>query len=122
MVENVWEDRIGAVAFIYRSGALLNRHVHFHCVVVEGVFESDASGGAHFHEAHALGPEVVGEIQAKLRIHLLRALTRRGLLEREDAQAMGAWDYGGSRLTRCQPMDGVKQDGRLNDIHFDWTR
>ena len=32
--------RIGAVAFIHRFGALLNPHVHFHCVVVDGVFEA----------------------------------------------------------------------------------
>lgn len=32
-------SRMGAVAFIHRFGALLNPHVHFHCVVVEGVFE-----------------------------------------------------------------------------------
>ena len=31
-------SRIGAVAFIHRFGALLNPHVHFHCVVVEGGF------------------------------------------------------------------------------------
>ncbi|MDP3537537.1 MAG: transposase [Azonexus sp.] len=37
--------RIGAVAFIHRFGSLLNPHVHFHCVVVDGVFES-ATGGA----------------------------------------------------------------------------
>ena len=32
--------RIGAVAFIHRFGALLNPHVHFHCVVGDGVFEA----------------------------------------------------------------------------------
>jgi len=30
-----------------------------------------------------------------VRHRLLRALTRRGLLEREDAQAMGAWEHDG---------------------------
>ena len=88
-------SRIGAVAFIHRFGALLNAHVHFHCVVVEGVFEADAAGGARFHEARGVGPETIAEIQAEVRVRLLRALTRRGLLDREDAQAMGAWDHGG---------------------------
>ena len=81
-------SRIGAVAFIHRFGALLNPHLHFHCVVVDGVFESDGDEQVHFHEAHALAPEALDEIQAKVRLRLLRALTRRGLLERKDAQAM----------------------------------
>jgi len=88
-------SRIGAVAFIHRFGALLNPHVHFHCVVLEGVFDTDAAGGVCFHEAQALAPEALAEIQAKVRLRLLRALARRGLLERENAQAMGAWDHGG---------------------------
>jgi hypothetical protein len=54
------QDQIGlpAVAFIHRFGALLNPHVHFHCVVIEGAFEAaaDGGGGAIFHEARALCP------------------------------------------------------------------
>ncbi len=36
-------SRIGAVAFIHRFGALLNAHVHFHCVVIEGVLVTAAA-------------------------------------------------------------------------------
>jgi hypothetical protein len=32
-------------------------------IVVEGVFETDAAGGAQFHEAHALDPEAFAKIQ-----------------------------------------------------------
>ena len=35
-------SRLGAVIFIHRFGALLNTHLHFHCIVVDGVFEADA--------------------------------------------------------------------------------
>ena len=88
-------SRIGAVAFIHGFGALLNAHVHFHCVVAEGVFEADGAGGARFHAARGVGPEIIADIQAKVRARLLRALARRGLIEREDAGAMGAWAHGG---------------------------
>ncbi len=88
-------SRIGAVVFIHRFGALLNPHVHFHCIVVEGVFEADAAEGVRFHEARDIGPAVLGAIQARVRTRLLRALTRRGLFEREDAQAMAEWEHGG---------------------------
>ena len=88
-------SRIGAVAFIHRFGALLNPHVHFHCVVVEGVFEADGAGSVRFHEARGVGPETIAEIQAQVRRRLLSVLARRGVLEREDAEAMGTWDHGG---------------------------
>ena len=29
--------RFGAVSFIHRFGASLNRHVHYHCCVIDGV-------------------------------------------------------------------------------------
>ncbi len=38
------------MAFVHRFGALLNPHVHFHWIVIEGVFEADASGAAAFRE------------------------------------------------------------------------
>lgn len=75
-------SRIGPVAFIHCFGALLNPHVHFHCVVIEGVFEAAAEGGARFHAARAVGAETTADIQAKVRRRLLRALARHGLLER----------------------------------------
>ncbi|WP_295580596.1 transposase [uncultured Lamprocystis sp.] len=31
--------RFGAVSVVHRFGAALNRHVHFHCCVLDGVFE-----------------------------------------------------------------------------------
>ena len=88
-------SRVGAVAFIHVFGALLDPHVHFHCVVIEGVFEADGAGGARFHEARGVGPETIAEIQAQVRRRVLRAAARRGLFEREDAQAMGAWEHAG---------------------------
>jgi hypothetical protein len=48
--------RLGAVAFIHRFGSTLNAHLHFHCVVIDGVFDV-AAGGIVFHASvgrHAL--------------------------------------------------------------------
>lgn len=47
-----------------------------------------------FTKPRASARRVVDEVQAKLCRRVLRALARRGLLEREDAEAMGAWDHG----------------------------
>ena len=46
--------RLGAVAFIHRFGSSLNAHLHFHCVVIDGVFDSAAAGGVIFHAATGL--------------------------------------------------------------------
>lgn len=88
--------RIGAVVFIHRFGALLNPHVHFHCVVVDGVFEAATDAEAvRFHETPTLTSAQLADIQCNIRRRLLRALTRRGLLEPDAAAEMASWDHGG---------------------------
>ena len=69
--------------------------MHFHCIVIEGVFEADASGAATFHESGAPDQKLLDEVQAKVRRRLLRALARRGVLEPEDAETMASWEHGG---------------------------
>jgi len=39
--------------------------VHLHCLVIEGVFEADASGTATFHESRVPDKKFLDEIQAK---------------------------------------------------------
>lgn len=90
--------RISAVAFIHHFGALLNPHVHFHCVVVDGVFEAGTGVGVPvpFHETPALDTQQQADIQRNVRRRLLLALTRRGLLEPEVTEEMASWDHRGS--------------------------
>ena len=56
------KSRLGAVVFIHRFGALLNAHLHFHCIVVDGVFDTDAAGCIAFHPATGL-EQVIGTVQ-----------------------------------------------------------
>jgi hypothetical protein len=86
--------RLGAVAFIHRFGSTLNPHLHFHCAVIEGVFEP-AAGGVVFHAATGLDATAITQVQAQVRRRLLRVFVRRGLLPGDDAQAMGQWRHGG---------------------------
>ena len=66
----------------------LNPHLHFHCVVVDGVFEAgaDVDLPVRFHEASAVSPEWLNGIHAQVRQRLLRAFTCRGLLEADAAR------------------------------------
>ena len=81
--------------FIHRFGALLNTLLHFYCIVVDGVFDGDAEGGAVFHPASGLDAPTIGEVQVAVRRRLPRAALRRGLLSADDAQAMAEWEHGG---------------------------
>jgi hypothetical protein len=87
--------RLGAVAFIHRFGSSLNPHLHFHCVVIDGVFDATATGGVVFHAATGLEANAIAQVQAQVRRRLLRVFVRRGLLPRDDARAMGQWQHGG---------------------------
>jgi hypothetical protein len=48
-----------------------------------------------FHETPALNAEQLADIQRNIRRRLLRALTRRGLLEPGAAEEMASWEHGG---------------------------
>jgi hypothetical protein len=87
--------RLGAVAFIHRFGASLNAHLHFHCVVIDGVFDSAPTGGVIFRAVTELDATAIADVQAGVRRRLLRVFARRGLLPSDDAQAMGQWAHGG---------------------------
>lgn len=47
--------RIGAIAFIHRFGAALNAHLHFHCMVIDGLFAPVPTGGVVFDVATVTG-------------------------------------------------------------------
>ena len=101
--------RIGAVAFIHRFGSSLNEHTHFHCCVVDGVFQpaanigdaadaadaADAVAGVDFHAATGLDAAAIAQVQAQVRQRILRAFVRRGLIDKSDGDEMGAWEHGG---------------------------
>ncbi len=89
------DARCGAVVFIHRFGALLNEHLHFHCVVLEGVFSGGEDGQAVFHPATDLHAPAFDQVQSAVRRRLLKALAKRGVLEEEEAQGMLNWQHGG---------------------------
>jgi hypothetical protein len=87
--------RLGAVAFIHRFGSSLNAHLHFHCVVIDGVFDRAPADGVVFRAATGRDANTIATVQAGGRRRLLRVFMRRGLLPRDDAQAMAQWEHGG---------------------------
>ena len=88
----------GAVVFIHRFGSSLNAHLHFHCCIIDRVFEpagDNAAAGVVFHAASGLDAAAIAAVQARVRQRVLCACVRRGLLDQSAAADMGEWDHGG---------------------------
>ncbi|WPL14899.1 Putative transposase [Thiorhodovibrio litoralis] len=97
------QARFGAVSFIHRFGSSLNRHVHYHCCVIDGVFEpfeqeGDVSQSLHFHPAAELTADDLAIISERVRVRVLRRFARHGLIEPNDVREMLAWDNSGFSL------------------------
>jgi hypothetical protein len=78
------QARIGAVAFIHRFGSSLNEHVHFHCCIVDGLFEPATVDvdGVDFHAATWIDETAIAKVQAEVRRRVLRTFVRRGLFDK----------------------------------------
>jgi len=89
------QARFGAVSFIHRFGASLNRPVHSHCGVIDGVFEpveeaDDEPQAVRFRAAAELTAGAVAVIAEQVRIRVLRWFARSGLIDRDDVREMRA--------------------------------
>jgi hypothetical protein len=87
--------RHGAVAFIHRVGPTLNPHLHFHCVVIDGVFDAAAADGVVVHATSGLGGNAIAAVQAQVRRQLLPVVVRRGLLQDDAVREIAQWVHGG---------------------------
>ena len=73
------DGRGGAVTVIQRFGGGLQLNVHFHSLLLDGVFTERADGTLEFHPADPPSDEEVARLLATVRRRVLRLLTRRGL-------------------------------------------
>jgi hypothetical protein len=86
----VRRGRGGAVTFVQRFGGQLNANVHFHSIVLEGVYTvREKDGAAVFHPVRAPKTEEVAAIAARVAARMRRLFQRRGLLDEssDDAEA-----------------------------------
>jgi len=118
--------RIGAIAFIHRFGSSLNAHTHFHCVVVDGVFQpaanmsetadttdtAEAVTGVDFHGATNLDTAAIAQVQTQIRQRILRVFVRRGLIGKGDRDEMMGWEHGGGfSLDASVRIEGTDRAG-----------
>ena len=78
-----------------RFGSALNRHLHLHCCVTDGLFSQDEDGNLCFHPATELDEDDVAAVQGVVRQRVLRLFERRGVLGSEAVADMRAWPHSG---------------------------
>jgi hypothetical protein len=74
------DGRGGAVTVIQRFGSALNLNVHFHTLVLDGVFQRDSEGRLRFHPSMPPTDLEVAGLLETIRSRILRLLRRRGLI------------------------------------------
>jgi hypothetical protein len=75
----IGDGRTGTVTAIQRAGRGLKLNVHFHTLVLDGVFCEAGPGALEFHPAPAPSDEEVAEVLATVRHRVQRLLVRRGM-------------------------------------------
>ena len=71
--------RTGMVTVIQRFGSSVNLNVHFHTLVLDGVFTEIMPGRLQFHAATPPSDAAVAQVLATIRQRVRRLLARRGL-------------------------------------------
>jgi hypothetical protein len=89
----------------------LNRHLHYHCCILDGVFEPLGAGAVLFRQASAPTPEAVAAIEQQVRRRVLRLVSRHGLLDPDDARDMLAWASSGFSLDASVCIAGSNRAG-----------
>jgi hypothetical protein len=87
--------KTGAVSFIQKFGSSLNLHPHYHCAVLDGVFQTTPAGNLEFCEATMLNEAAITEISQTVRQRILAYFVRHNLLTPSDAEEMRSWEHNG---------------------------
>ncbi len=106
----------GAVTFVQRFGGSLNLHVHFHAVVLDGVY-FESRPGAEPIFVGVRGPTVaeLSELSAKLEGRVTRWLRKKGLLlsERQSEAEPGALEQATQTALRLGQLAHVDERGKV---------
>jgi hypothetical protein len=92
--------RLGGISFLRRFGSALNRHVHLHACVTNGVFRPAAAEAARdtppaFLPARPITHIHLGALTERVRRRVIRWFRLAGLLDAAAAADMLAWENSG---------------------------
>ncbi|MBM4013169.1 MAG: hypothetical protein FJ286_17720 [Planctomycetes bacterium] len=101
--------RLGAVSFLHRFGSALNRHVHLHACVTDGLFMPGEEDVA-FLPARPVTPADLLALTERVRTRLVRWFRRHRLLDAEAAADMLAWENSGFSIDASVRIALVDRD------------
>jgi hypothetical protein len=87
----VEHGRAGGIVVIQRFGGALNLNVHFHALVLDGVYASDGARTLTFHRTPGATTLDVEEVLATVEPRIARRLRTRGLGDDDAAGGIDAW-------------------------------
>src|SRR5438128_5971491 len=85
-LRSVRSSQCGAVTFVQRFGDALNANVHFHCLVIDGVYAAGNDGRPEFHQLPAPEDEDVLRLTTLVSQRVQALLERRGFGTEADPQ------------------------------------
>ncbi len=80
------EGDCGSVTLIQRFGSAANLNIHLHCLVLDGVYQTNAEGEPEFIEIAAPSDEQVWEVLEKIIKRVMKQLVRRGILVEDQGE------------------------------------
>ena len=108
------EGEGGAVTLVQRFGSAANLNVHLHCLVLDGLYRSDAEGGAEFVEAAAPTDEALHALLHTVIARLMKMLTRRGVLVEDTGRSwLTEADADGEEARTLRPLQAAAVTYRI---------
>jgi len=93
--ESASRPRLGAVSFLHRFGSALNRHVHLHACVTDGVFMPSSDATTAFLPARPVTAADLAALTERVRRRVIRWFRLTRLLDAAAAADMLAWENSG---------------------------
>ena len=106
--------KMGAVTFLQRFGSSLNLHLHFHSIVIDGLFDKEGN----FYPAGFLSSEEVFEVEKEICQKVIKFFLKKGFLEKEEAENMLAWENSGFSLDASVLIEAEDREGLERLIRY----
>ena len=96
----VGEGECGSVTLIQRFGSAANLNIHLHCLVLDGVYRTNANGEPEFIDIPAPSDEDIWEVLQRIIRGVMKQLVRRGILVEDQGEMYLADDEEDSEQAR----------------------
>ena len=104
----------GSVTLIQRFGSAANLNIHLNCLVLDGVYRSDAEGEPEFIEAAAPTEEALHALLHTIIARLMKMLTRRAVLVEDMGQIyLAEADADGEEARTLRPLQAAAVTYRI---------